>query len=161
MCDTVATTTTSTPTAAAGSGTGTGTGGAAGDTATTMEERTRQSCCRLCIAPASECISIINSYAADKEPLATKIHNCVNIKVSKPNVRRRRIELPAAYVIHSSTSTLTTTTTTTSIRIRPAAAVAAWLLKPKPLYTLLAPIPLCGSEPGQMAGSSHTRHCCC
>ncbi|XP_043657965.1 zinc finger protein hangover isoform X2 [Drosophila teissieri] len=42
----------------------------------------RQNCCRLCIAPQTECISIINSYAADKEPLSTKIHNCVGIKVT-------------------------------------------------------------------------------
>ncbi|ALC49811.1 hang [Drosophila busckii] len=48
--------------------------------ATATDELTRQNSCRLCLAPASECISIINSYAADKEPLATKIQNCVNIK---------------------------------------------------------------------------------
>lgn len=95
MCDAAATTTTAAATlqteagaaTAAGAATGAGasdTGGTA--TASAMEEqnqRTRQGCCRLCIAPASECISIINSYAADKEPLATKIHNCVNIKVSR------------------------------------------------------------------------------
>ncbi|XP_017852201.1 zinc finger protein hangover [Drosophila busckii] len=50
--------------------------------ATATDELTRQNSCRLCLAPASECISIINSYAADKEPLATKIQNCVNIKIS-------------------------------------------------------------------------------
>lgn len=44
--------------------------------------RARQNCCRLCLAPDSECISIFNSYAADKEPLANKIQSCVNIKVS-------------------------------------------------------------------------------
>ncbi|KAH8308483.1 hypothetical protein KR044_011978, partial [Drosophila immigrans] len=75
---------TTTTTIAVGGGGG---GGTAGDTAPSMDEqqpaeRQRQSCCRLCIAPASECISIINSYAADKEPLATKIHNCVNIKIT-------------------------------------------------------------------------------
>lgn len=42
----------------------------------------RHNCCRLCLAPDNECISILNSYAADKEPLATKIHSCVSIKVS-------------------------------------------------------------------------------
>lgn len=98
MCDAAATTIAATPQTAAGAATSagpaTGAGAAASDTgtatatatATAMEEqnqRTRQGCCRLCIAPASECISIINSYAADKEPLATKIHNCVNIKVSR------------------------------------------------------------------------------
>lgn len=100
MCDAAATTIAATPqTAAAAAGAAnaagpaTGAGAGASDTGTataaatvTMEEqnqRTRQGCCRLCIAPASECISIINSYAADKEPLATKIHNCVNIKVSR------------------------------------------------------------------------------
>lgn len=82
MCDAAATTIAAVL-GEAGTGASAGTG--AGDTATAMDEqaqRTRQNCCRLCIAPASECISIINSYAADKEPLATKIHNCVNIKVS-------------------------------------------------------------------------------
>lgn len=105
MCDAAATTIAATPqTAAAAAGAAnaagpaTGAGAGASDTGTAtaaatasvtvtaMEEqnqRTRQGCCRLCIAPASECISIINSYAADKEPLATKIHNCVNIKVSR------------------------------------------------------------------------------
>ncbi|XP_036319556.1 zinc finger protein hangover [Rhagoletis pomonella] len=43
--------------------------------------RARQNCCRLCLAPGSECISILNSYAADKEPLATKIQNCVSITI--------------------------------------------------------------------------------
>lgn len=101
MCDAAATTIAATPQTAAAAGAAnaagpaTGAGAGASDTGTatatatasvTMEEqnqRTRQGCCRLCIAPASECISIINSYAADKEPLATKIHNCVNIKVSR------------------------------------------------------------------------------
>ncbi|XP_033169939.1 zinc finger protein hangover isoform X2 [Drosophila mauritiana] len=46
------------------------------------ERSARQNCCRLCIAPQTECISIINSYAADKEPLSTKILNCVGIKVT-------------------------------------------------------------------------------
>ncbi|XP_017029978.1 zinc finger protein hangover isoform X2 [Drosophila kikkawai] len=50
--------------------------------ATKSERAARQNCCRLCIAPATECISIINSYAADKEPLSTKIHNCVSIKIT-------------------------------------------------------------------------------
>lgn len=42
----------------------------------------RHNCCRLCLAPDNECISILNSYAADKEPLASKIHTCVSVKVS-------------------------------------------------------------------------------
>lgn len=46
-----------------------------------MQRQARQNCCRLCLAPDSECISILNSYAADKEPLAAKILHCVNIKV--------------------------------------------------------------------------------
>ncbi|KNC32015.1 hypothetical protein FF38_10701 [Lucilia cuprina] len=41
----------------------------------------RHNCCRLCLAPDNECISILNSYAADKEPLASKIHTCVSVKV--------------------------------------------------------------------------------
>ncbi|XP_037938241.1 zinc finger protein hangover isoform X2 [Teleopsis dalmanni] len=44
--------------------------------------RVRQNCCRLCLAPDTECISILNSYAADKEPLVTKIQNCVGIKIT-------------------------------------------------------------------------------
>ncbi|XP_062141739.1 zinc finger protein hangover isoform X2 [Drosophila sulfurigaster albostrigata] len=79
MCDAAATTIAAVGAATAGDT-------AATTTTTSMDEqqteRQRQSCCRLCIAPASECISIINSYAADKEPLATKIHNCVNIKIT-------------------------------------------------------------------------------
>ncbi|XP_067639570.1 zinc finger protein hangover isoform X2 [Eurosta solidaginis] len=53
--------------------------------------RTRQNCCRLCLAPGSECISILNSYAADKEPLATKIQNCVNIKINHDDQLSLRI----------------------------------------------------------------------
>lgn len=51
--------------------------------ATTMNSSSRHQCCRLCLAPVSECISIFKSYAADKEPLALKIQSCVNIKVSR------------------------------------------------------------------------------
>ncbi|SPP77645.1 blast:Zinc finger protein hangover [Drosophila guanche] len=103
MCDTAATTTTTvvatTTVAAASSVSGPGTSQSQGTAAATsatagatppatttakpeQQQRARQNCCRLCIAPASECISIINSYAADKEPLSTKIHNCVNIKIT-------------------------------------------------------------------------------
>lgn len=47
-----------------------------------QQQQQRQNCCRLCLAPDNECISILNSYAADKEPLATKIYSCVSVKVS-------------------------------------------------------------------------------
>lgn len=47
-----------------------------------QNQQRRHNCCRLCLAPDNECISILNSYAADKEPLASKIHSCVSIKVS-------------------------------------------------------------------------------
>ncbi|XP_043948741.1 zinc finger protein hangover isoform X2 [Drosophila biarmipes] len=79
---------------AAGTGTGAGTvagtvTGSASPEATGApaaaakgERSARQNCCRLCLAPHTECISIINSYAADKEPLSTKIHNCVGIKIT-------------------------------------------------------------------------------
>ncbi|XP_020715406.1 zinc finger protein hangover [Ceratitis capitata] len=53
--------------------------------------RARQNCCRLCLAPGSECISILNSYAADKEPLATKIQNCVSIKINPDDQLSLRI----------------------------------------------------------------------
>ncbi|XP_036675874.2 zinc finger protein hangover isoform X2 [Drosophila suzukii] len=68
----------------AGNVTGTASPEATGATpaATKGERSARQNCCRLCIAPQTECISIINSYAADKEPLSTKIHNCVGIKIT-------------------------------------------------------------------------------
>ncbi|XP_037727571.1 zinc finger protein hangover isoform X2 [Drosophila subpulchrella] len=79
-------------TATPGTGTGTGAGTVTGTAspeatgatpaATKGERSARQNCCRLCIAPQTECISIINSYAADKEPLSTKIHNCVGIKIT-------------------------------------------------------------------------------
>uniref|UniRef100_A0A1A9Z658 Zinc finger protein hangover n=1 Tax=Glossina pallidipes TaxID=7398 RepID=A0A1A9Z658_GLOPL len=51
-----------------------------------QQQQQRQNCCRLCLAPDNECISILNSYAADKEPLATKIYSCVSVKIS-PNDR--------------------------------------------------------------------------
>lgn len=43
---------------------------------------TRQVCCRLCLAPDSECVSIYGVVAADREPLAQKIQSCVSIKVN-------------------------------------------------------------------------------
>lgn len=46
-----------------------------------MKRAARSGGCRLCLAPDSECISIF-SLAADKEPIANKIHSCVTIKVS-------------------------------------------------------------------------------
>ena len=42
----------------------------------------RTACCRLCLAPDNECVSIFKTCAADKEPLAQKIQSCDNIKVS-------------------------------------------------------------------------------
>ncbi|XP_075158522.1 hangover [Haematobia irritans] len=51
----------------------------------------RHNCCRLCLAPDNECISILNSYAADKEPLASKIHSCVSIKISSNDSLSLRI----------------------------------------------------------------------
>lgn len=39
--------------------------------------------CRLCLGPDTECVPIFATAAADKEPLASKIQNCVNIKVSR------------------------------------------------------------------------------
>ncbi|XP_052850412.1 zinc finger protein hangover isoform X1 [Drosophila gunungcola] len=66
-----------------GTGMGTNSPEATAATPTPKGERSaRQNCCRLCVAPQTECISIINSYAADKEPLSTKIHNCVSIKIT-------------------------------------------------------------------------------
>lgn len=60
-------------------------------------------CCRLCLAPENECVSIFTTSAADKEPLSSKINACVRIKVSqtfilsinllrKMNSRERGIE---------------------------------------------------------------------
>lgn len=42
----------------------------------------RRVCCRLCLAPDNECVSIFTTSAADKEPLSSKIAACVRIKVS-------------------------------------------------------------------------------
>jgi len=146
MCDAAATTTTiavgggaGTVTVTGGASVGTSTG--ASDTATAMDEqaqqqRTRQNCCRLCIAPASECISIINSYAADKEPLATKIHNCVNIKVSSNHTHM------SYTLIHIGIET------STSIRFLPACVLSECSIsssyRNRYTHTALAPIP--GSE---------------
>lgn len=47
-----------------------------------MKRTARSGGCRLCLAPDTECISIF-SLAADKEPIANKIHACVSIKVSR------------------------------------------------------------------------------
>lgn len=40
-------------------------------------------CCRLCLAPENECVSIYKTSAADKQPLSMKINACVQIKVSE------------------------------------------------------------------------------
>ncbi|XP_058974904.1 zinc finger protein hangover-like [Musca domestica] len=56
-----------------------------------QNQQRRHNCCRLCLAPDNECISILNSYAADKEPLASKIHSCVSIKISSTDNLSLRI----------------------------------------------------------------------
>ncbi|XP_061388292.1 zinc finger protein hangover [Musca vetustissima] len=56
-----------------------------------QNQQRRHNCCRLCLAPDNECISILNSYAADKEPLASKIHSCVSIKISSTDTLSLRI----------------------------------------------------------------------
>ncbi|EDX18090.1 GD17285 [Drosophila simulans] len=61
------------------------------------ERSARQNCCRLCIAPQTECISIINSYAADKEPLSTKILNCVGIKIPNGQWKDEAVATPVRW----------------------------------------------------------------
>lgn len=46
----------------------------------------RQSCCRLCLAPDNECVSIFGTKAADKQPISLKIQACVNIQVSVTHI---------------------------------------------------------------------------
>lgn len=46
--------------------------------------------CRLCLGPDTECVAIFATAAADKEPLASKIQTCVNIKVSSTNFQERK-----------------------------------------------------------------------
>ncbi|KAL5276891.1 hypothetical protein ACFFRR_002229 [Megaselia abdita] len=58
-------------------------GGGDDDESSSATMTSRHQCCRLCLAPDSECISIFKSYAADKEPLALKIQSCVNIKITQ------------------------------------------------------------------------------
>lgn len=41
-----------------------------------------KSCCRLCLAPDNECVSIFKTQAADKLPIQEKIAACVQIQVS-------------------------------------------------------------------------------
>lgn len=41
-----------------------------------------KSCCRLCLAPDNECVSIFKTQAADKLPIQAKIAACVQIQVS-------------------------------------------------------------------------------
>lgn len=40
-------------------------------------------CCRLCLAPAEECIPIFSNFAADRQRLDQKIFSCVRIKVAQ------------------------------------------------------------------------------
>ncbi|XP_055371125.1 zinc finger protein hangover [Condylostylus longicornis] len=54
--------------------------------------RARQNCCRLCLAPDDECVSIYgNLHISDKESISNKIHACVNIKVTKDDSLSTRI----------------------------------------------------------------------
>ena len=46
--------------------------------------------CRLCLAPDTECVPIFATAAADKEPLSSKIHSCVNIRVSHLEIGSRQ-----------------------------------------------------------------------
>ncbi|KAG5683827.1 hypothetical protein PVAND_013090 [Polypedilum vanderplanki] len=41
-----------------------------------------KNCCRLCLAPETECVEIFKTQAADKQPIHTKIVSCVQIQVS-------------------------------------------------------------------------------
>lgn len=45
-----------------------------------------KSCCRLCLAPDNECVSIFKTQAADKLPIQEKIAACVQIQVSGRSV---------------------------------------------------------------------------
>lgn len=40
-------------------------------------------CCRLCLAPKTECVEIWSNFGADRQKLEFKILDCVHIKVSK------------------------------------------------------------------------------
>lgn len=51
----------------------------------------RNSGCRLCLAPDTECVPIFATAAADKEPLSSKIMSCVNIKVSQVSLKKYKI----------------------------------------------------------------------
>lgn len=46
-------------------------------------EMVNEECCRLCLAPKSECVEIWSNLGADKQRLECKIQDCVHIKVSK------------------------------------------------------------------------------
>ncbi|XP_055600853.1 zinc finger protein hangover isoform X2 [Uranotaenia lowii] len=40
-----------------------------------------KNCCRLCLAPETECVHIFNNFAADKQRLDKKIYSCVHLQV--------------------------------------------------------------------------------
>lgn len=48
-----------------------------------MTQNISKACCRLCLAPETECVDIFKTQAADKQPIQTKINNCVQIQVSE------------------------------------------------------------------------------
>lgn len=48
-----------------------------------MAQNAGKACCRLCLAPESECVDIFKTQAADKLPIQTKINSCVQIQVSE------------------------------------------------------------------------------
>lgn len=46
-------------------------------------EMVSKGCCRLCLAPKTECVEIWSNFGADRQKLEFKILDCVHIKVSK------------------------------------------------------------------------------
>lgn len=55
-----------------------------------------QPCCRLCLAPDSECVAILGTRAADKQPISTKIQACVSIQVSAHRLSHISLISPAS-----------------------------------------------------------------
>lgn len=48
-----------------------------------MAQNAGKTCCRLCMAPESECVGIFKTQAADKLPIKSKISACLQIQVSE------------------------------------------------------------------------------
>ena len=46
-----------------------------------MTQIVGKSCCRLCLAPETECVNIFKTQSADKQPIQAKINSCVQIQV--------------------------------------------------------------------------------